>query len=354
MTTIDGLIAEGAVGGRTAQVTESGEIECVSYEPRALMSGEVRVQTVRSAISSGTELTFHGRSAPNPYLQRQWNEELRLFEDGEPHLDYPLVLGYRASGVVIESRADGVAPGHRVFGSWRHTAQVTMTKEQALAQTLPDRLSFDDGVDLGQMGPICVNGVAFAEGDHVDSPTVVFGAGPVGLLVAQIARADGARTVAVVDPSPDRLAIARSLGFDVIDEIEPRGAATQLKRRFGANGVTVAFECSGAPSALHEAIRVVRPLGTVVVVGFIQGDAVGLRLGEEFHHNGVRLVSGQIQNVHPTLDREKLIRRSVELALSGEVTFGGLPRLTIPIEDIDRGVAALRERSTLQVALTYS
>ena len=140
----------------------------------------------------------------------------------------------------------------------------------------------------------------------------------------------------------------------MIDEIEPRDATTQLKRRFGANGVNVAFECSGAPSALHEAIRVVRPLGTVVVVGFIQGDAVGLRLGEEFHHNGVRLVSGQIQNMHPTLDRDRLTRRSVELALSGKVTFGGLPRLTIPVEDIDRGVAALRERSTLQVALTYS
>jgi threonine dehydrogenase-like Zn-dependent dehydrogenase len=67
-----------------------------------------------------------------------------------------------------------------------------MPAAQALAQALPNGLDWDDGVDMGQMGPICVNAVAFAEGEHHAGTAVVFGAGPVGLLTAQIVRTGGA------------------------------------------------------------------------------------------------------------------------------------------------------------------
>lgn len=183
------LVESGQIGGRTVRLVRSGEVECASYPIGQLPDGAVRVRTVRSAISPGTEMTFYGRDATNVYLHKRWDEELRLFVAGEPSMDYPVFFGYRATGVVEESRALDVPVGTRLFGSWRHTERVTLPGKQAAAQRLPDDLSEDDGLDIAQMGPICVNAVAFAEGEQVGAPTVVFGAGPVGLIAAQMARA---------------------------------------------------------------------------------------------------------------------------------------------------------------------
>src|SRR5439155_1469721 len=102
--------------------------------------------------------------------------------------------------------------------------------------------------------------------------------------------------------------------------------------------------CSGSAAALGDALRVVRRRGTVVAVGFYQGDSAGLRLGEEFHHNGVEIRSGQIGNLHPSFDSRTLRARSLELALSGRVVLGGLPRLEVPVDDAGTGFAALLNR----------
>jgi threonine dehydrogenase-like Zn-dependent dehydrogenase len=229
-----------------------------------------------------------------------------------------------------------------------------MPGAQAVAQTLPAELTWDDGVDIGQMGPICVNAVAFAEGEHRGSPVVVFGAGPVGLLTAQIARADGASSVLVVDRLASRLAIAEGLGLEPIEAAPDVDVAVLLKTRFGAEGIPVVFEATGKAPALHEAIRVVRRRGLVVAVGFYQGDGVGLRLGDEFHHNGVRITCGQIGNIHPDWTWDLLRARTRDLAVGGQLVLGGLNRLTLPVDDVAEGFAALgRPAEVLQVVLEY-
>jgi NADPH:quinone reductase-like Zn-dependent oxidoreductase len=352
--TIDELLLEGRIGGRTAHIVASGNVDCAVHPTPRLGSDDVLIRTVRTAISPGTEMTFVGRDASNVYLHKHWNEELRLFEAGSPSIAYPMAFGYRAAGEVVESRSPDVAVGHRVYGNWPHTELTSMPAAQALAQTLPDALDWDDGVDMGQMGPICVNAVAFGAGDHRGAPTVVFGAGPVGLLTAQIARADGAARVYVVDRLPSRLAIAASLGLEPIEADGRIDVAATIKRRHGAEGIPVAFECTGSSIALQEAIRVVRRRGVVVAVGFYQGDAIGLRLGDEFHHNGVRITCGQIGNIHPGQDWASLRAASIELGVSRRVTFGGLPRLTVPIERVAAGIDALsRPDEILQVAISY-
>jgi 2-desacetyl-2-hydroxyethyl bacteriochlorophyllide A dehydrogenase len=347
-------IERGEIGGRTVQLTEAGEVECVRYEPAALADGHVRIRTVRSAISSGTEMTFYGRGASNVYLHKRWNEDLRLFEPGSASMAYPLVIGYRAAGEVIESRSTQVTVGERIYGSWRHTELTTLPGEVTTAQRLPDGLTWDDGVDIAQMGPICVNAVAYGEGEHAGRPAVVFGAGVVGLLTAQIVRATGADPVHVVDRLPQRLEMAAALGLETVNATETDDVAASLKRRHGAEGIPMAWECTGSSRALHEAIRVVRRRGAVVAVGFYQGDAIGLVLGEEFHHNGVRIVCGQIGNIHPGQTWRTLRATTIGMALDGQLVLGGLPRQSLPVEHAADGFAALqRPGDVLQVALTY-
>jgi NADPH:quinone reductase-like Zn-dependent oxidoreductase len=352
---LHGPIKRGEIGGRTVQLTEAGTVETVHYKPSPLAANHVRVKTVRSTISSGTEMTFYGKSATNIYLHKHWNEELRLFEPGTASMAYPLVIGYRASGEVVESASPAAPVGARVYGSWRHTELVSLPADVARAQRLPDGLTWDDGVDIAQMGPICVNAAAYGEDEHDGAPAVVFGAGVVGLLTAQVVRATGADPVYVVDRLPRRLAIASSLGLEPIDASDATlDVAATLKRLHGSDGIPVAWECTGATRALHEAIRLVRRRGSVVAVGFYQGEALGLALGDEFHHNGIRIVCGQIGNVHPSMSWESLRSRTLDLALAGKLMLGGLPRLTLPVEEAASGFAALqRPADVLQVALTY-
>jgi NADPH:quinone reductase-like Zn-dependent oxidoreductase len=351
MPTIEELIASGAIGGRTAQIVEGGAVVCETYEAAPLPPDHVRVRTVRSAISPGTEMTYYGPSATNVYLNKRWNPELRLFEPGPRTLEYPVTFGYRAAGAVTESRSESVPVGTRIYGNWRHTELVAMQADQARAQVLPDSLSYDDGVDLAQMGPICVNAVAFGERAEQDHPAVVFGAGPVGLITAQVVRASGAEPVYVVDRTAARLELATDLGLDAMPAT--RDVARTLKERHGSEGIPVAWECTGSTNALNEAIRVVRRQGTVVAVGFYQGEATGLQLGDEFHHNGVRIVSGQIGNVHSDFDMHLLRSRTIDLASSGRLILGGLQRALVPIEDIDLGFEMIGRQEVLQVTLTY-
>src|SRR5439155_9176966 len=134
---------------------------------------------------------------------------------------------------------DRVTEGTRVFGNWRHTEFTTLAASDALAQLLPTELSFDDGVDLAQMLPIAVNAVAFAEDRHAAGPAVVFGCGPIGLLVGQVAKATGATTVYAVDRLSARLEIARSVG---LEPVRADGVvAAQLKQDLGTVTITVAF-----------------------------------------------------------------------------------------------------------------
>jgi NADPH:quinone reductase-like Zn-dependent oxidoreductase len=351
---IDELVGSGAIGGRTVQINEDGDVECATYDVAPLAPGMVRVRTAVSAISPGTEMTFYGRAATNVYLHKTWDESLRLFVDGTPSMEYPVVFGYRAAGTVVETTTAAVERGTRLFGSWRHTEFSALSAEQAAAQRLPDALSFDDGVDVAQMGPICVNAVAYAEGAHSGAPAVVFGAGPVGLITAQIVRATGATDVYVVDRLPSRLAIAASLGLRPVDAVEVGDVAVELKQTLGAEAIPVAFECTGSSVALHEAIRVVRRRGIVVAAGFYQGEARGLRLGEEFHHNGIDVRCGQIGNIHPTHTMASLRARTVELAVGGDVRLGSLARETMPVERVADAFEALTHPDrVLQVQLAY-
>jgi threonine dehydrogenase-like Zn-dependent dehydrogenase len=352
MPTVEDLRLAGELGGRTAQVNRHGEVECATYEPVPLPDGAVRLRTVRSAISPGTEMTFIGSSASNVYLHKRWNPELRVFQAGGASIDFPMPFGYRACGEVVESNGE-LELGARIWGRWRHTELVAIPADEALAQRLPDGLTWDDGVDIGQMGPICVNAALFGQDEAAGRSVVVFGAGPVGLITAQVVRAGGAASVTVVDRVEHRLQIAADLGFEALSAAD-EDVAVALKRRHGSDGIPVAWECSGAVPALHEAIRTVARRGLVVAVGFYQGGAAALELGDEFHHNGVRITGGQIGNPAPGWDRRRLQERTLELCAAGDVVLGGLPRDVVPIDRVAEAFTTLRDPvHTLQIALDY-
>jgi threonine dehydrogenase-like Zn-dependent dehydrogenase len=131
---------------------------------------------------------------------------------------------------------------------------------------LPDSLSFKTGAAIS-----CGTGTAFGAikrvGLSADETVAVFGQGPVGLSATMLAKAFGARVIAV-DVEPSRLAMAKRFGADdVINSAEqdPVTAIRELTRN-GA-GADKSIECSANASVRRQAVQAVRPWGTACMVG---------------------------------------------------------------------------------------
>jgi (R,R)-butanediol dehydrogenase / meso-butanediol dehydrogenase / diacetyl reductase len=103
-------------------------------------------------------------------------------------------------------------------------------------------------------------------GDPVGSRVLILGAGTIGLLVAQVARAAGARLIAAVDPRADRRALALDLGADVA--FDSRKLKRSLDDVMAGVGPDVVLECSGAPGSAGRAMRLTRRGGIAILVGF--------------------------------------------------------------------------------------
>ena len=135
--------------------------------------------------------------------------------------------------------------------------------------------------------------------------------------------------------------MALRLGADRVLDPTAGSVADLVKSETGGRGADVCIEVSGAPAALAEAMRTVAYASRVVAMGFFQGEVPGLRLGDEFRHNRIELISSQISGVAPAASHRwsklRLWQTAVRLQHEGrldllplitdEVTFAEAPAL---------------------------
>jgi 2-desacetyl-2-hydroxyethyl bacteriochlorophyllide A dehydrogenase len=329
--------------------------EIVHEDESPLGRGQVRVRTLFSGISAGTELTSYRGSNPN--LTKSWDPDLRLFVDGSDAASFPMSgFGYEEVGEVVEVADDVALPrlGDRIWGTWGHRTTAVLESEFAAARVLdPDA---DPRVGMfSHIGAIALNVVLDAD-IHIGETVVVFGLGVPGQLVAQLARLNGARVVAV-DGIAARRDLALELGADVVLDPASGTVAQTVKELTGGRGADVAIEITGNYRALHEAIRSVAYGSRVCVGGFFQGDGTGLSLGEEFHHNRVQIVSSQISGVPASLqhrwDRYRLTSTAIALAAQGRLKVLPLITHTVALADAGDAYEMLDQRPSeaLQVVL---
>jgi (R,R)-butanediol dehydrogenase / meso-butanediol dehydrogenase / diacetyl reductase len=97
----------------------------------------------------------------------------------------------------------------------------------------------------------------------------VVGAGPIGLLVLQVARALGARWIAAIEPRAERRALAGELGADAVLDPGAADPGRALADLTGGERADVVFECVGNPAAFATALKVAGKGGRVVLVGLL-------------------------------------------------------------------------------------
>ncbi|MFI6690390.1 NAD(P)-dependent alcohol dehydrogenase [Streptomyces sp. NPDC050433] len=159
-------------------------------------------------------------------------------------------------------------------------------------------------------------GVQF--GDRV----LVTGAGPIGILVMQVARAAGATEVIVTDVNDARLAQALKLGASVV--INAAGQELDL------TGVDRLLECSAHPAALWQGLKTLRPAGRAIVVGQAPPSVDGLPLAHLQRWEIELSTAFRYAHAFPT---------AIAMAADGRVDLAGVLTGRFPL---DRAAEALR------------
>jgi L-idonate 5-dehydrogenase len=104
---------------------------------------------------------------------------------------------------------------------------------------------------------------------------LITGSGPIGLLLAVVARYAGAREIAITDRIQAPLEVALRIGADrAVNVAETPGALGEISREIG--GFDVALEASGAPPALVDCVESVKPGSRIVQVGMLSNATVPL------------------------------------------------------------------------------
>lgn len=209
---------------------------------------------------------------------------------GDARLTRPLVLGHEFAAKTEQGQRVAVEPaiscgicefcqhGHPnlcenvIFAG--HGAQDGALRENMAWPignlfSLPDSLSDDDGAMLEPLG-VAIHSVDLG---HLKAGMTVgvFGCGPIGLLIVQLARLSGAAKIIATDLLPQRVDAAKAFGAQhaFLTEGKPQGSL--ILAATGGRGVDVAFEAAGAQTAVDDAFAAVVPGGKVILAG-IPGD----------------------------------------------------------------------------------
>jgi L-iditol 2-dehydrogenase len=304
-------------------------------------AGDLRVERVRLREPGPGEVLLQMHSGGVCGSDVHYFAEGR---NGTNVLRAPMALGHEGAGVVVRggpgtSLAPGtpvvvepatpcgactsctagrynVCPTGRCLGS--PPTDGLFTQDLVVAQdrlhVLPPEVPVDIGAAIEPLA-VAVWAVRRAEvrpGDRV----LVTGAGPIGLLVLQVARAAGAAQITVTDVNEHRLAVAARLGADAVVNT----ATGQVD--VPGDGFHRLIECSGVTAALAAGILSVRPTGRVTVVGQARPTVDGIPLGHLQRYEIDLVCAFRYAGVFP---------EAIELAATGVVDLRGILTTRFPL-----------------------
>jgi L-iditol 2-dehydrogenase len=190
------------------------------------------------------------------------------------------------------------------------------------AFALPDGLSDDAGA---LMEPLSVGIWACRKASvGPGSRVLVTGAGPIGLLAVQVARASGATSVEVSDVNGRRLEVAAATG----------ATRTSSPGTDEPEEADVLLECSGHPGAVRAGIRALAPAGTAVMIGMGPGDTMEIPLAVIQNREIWLTGTFRYANTYPT---------AIALAASGKVDLEAIITGHYRLDQTDEALRAGRE-----------
>ncbi len=273
------------------QTLKDGAVRILDAPPPVLPPGFVRVRTLYSAISPGTEggkvvagrMSLFGKAKAKPEQVRQVLDMAKqigirpTFQKVRDKLEGAQPLGYSSAGEIIEvgDGVDGYAIGDLVAcagGGYAVHADEVVVPVNLIAR-IPAGVA-PDAAAMTTLACIALQGIRLTEptiGEHA----VVIGLGIIGLSSCQLLQANGCRVFAAdIDPT----AVARAHAVGVVDRAGVIGAdpiESQVSEFTRGHGADLVLICAATASddPVQLAGRIARKRGRIVVVG-----AVGMNL----------------------------------------------------------------------------
>ena len=157
--------------------------------------------------------------------------------------------------------------GFQTTGMASHYFAVDADKVTAL----PDDMSFEEGAMIEPLA-VAVHAVRQA-GDVKGKKIVVLGAGPIGILIAQVAKGMDAESVMITDLSDLRLNLAEECGIDYCVNTGEVDLGDAIAEHFGPDKADIIYECAGNNVTINQAIKHARKGSTIILVSVFSGMA---------------------------------------------------------------------------------
>lgn len=271
------------------QSLKTGETVIANVPVPLRSEGSLLIKSSRTLISAGTERMlvefgkggWFNKARQQPDKVRMVLDKIKTdglnptLEAVLNKLDQPLPLGYCNVGQVVEIGPDvlGFKKGDRVVSNGKHAEVVSVPLN--LCAKVPDEVSDEEAV-FTVLGAIALQGIRLAQ-PTLGEAVVVTGLGLIGLMTVQLLRANGCRVLGL-DFDPERLAMARQFGAEVVDLSagqDPLAEAQSFSRGRGVDAVIVAAATQSS-QPMHQAAVMCRKRGRIVMVG-----AAGLELSRD-------------------------------------------------------------------------
>ncbi len=233
--------------------------------------------------------------------------DIHVYHGKHPFTKYPVTQGHEVSGEIVEigsavqggSTGEPLSVGQKVtiqpqvvcgkchpcrHGKYNLCEELKVMGFQTTgvashffavdakkATPLPEEMSFDEGAMIEPLA-VAVHAIRRA-GDVTGMDIAVLGAGPIGILVAQVAKGMGAKSVLITDVSDVRLAKAKECGVDYCVNTLHKDFGEALIESFGPDKADVIYDCAGNDITMGQAIQYARKGSTIILVAVFAGMA---------------------------------------------------------------------------------
>ncbi len=280
---------------------------------------------------------------------------------GDAKLVHPLILGHEFAGETEDGQRVAIEPaipcGHCEFCVHGHPNLCLSTifaghgdQDGALREymawnekclfPLPDLLTFEDGSMLEPLG-VAIHSVDLA---HLKTGMTVgiFGCGPIGLLILQLARLSGAANIIAVDKYGHRAEAAKAIGADHVFITENNSQLIDIGEVTRGRGIDIAFEVAGVQDAVDMSIAAVKPGGKVILVGIPDDDKTSFSASIARRKGLTVKLVRRMKHTYP---------RAIELVSKGLVDVRSIVTHRFALEQADEAFRVAERREGLKIMI---
>ena len=331
---------------------------------------KIAVREVETPIVSDDSLLVRVRSCA------VCGSDIRIYHYGNPRVKPPQIIGHEIAGDVVEvgSRVRRFKPGDRVAvgadvpcgecafcrdgignncainyamgyqfpgGFAEYLLVDPLVINYGPIHRIPDNLDYDEAA-IAEPLACCINGLELSRvslGDIV----VIIGAGPVGCMMAELAKIMGARKVIVSQRSKTRLEMARKYNIDVLISATEEDFKQRVMEETDGQGADVVVTAASSLEAQAQAITVVKNRGRINLFAGLPRGSAPLVLDSNIIHYRECYMHGS----HGSVPRQH--RMALELLSSGRIKAKNFISHNFPLSQIMDAFETVESRQGMKV-----